>query len=75
MDESLERWEVNISQDQAYRAKRKAMDLIQGVGFDQFNHLRSYVEELLKSNSKSIVFIQCDERKGNHVFEMIYIFL
>ncbi|KAI5393450.1 hypothetical protein KIW84_060544 [Lathyrus oleraceus] len=42
--ESLKRWGVKISQDETYREKRKAMNLIQGVDFDQFNHLRRYIE-------------------------------
>lgn len=37
--------------------------------------MRSYAEELLKSNPKSIVYIQCAESKGIHVLERIYICL
>ncbi|XP_058759822.1 uncharacterized protein LOC131633127 [Vicia villosa] len=55
---ALEKWEVKISCDQAYKAKRRAMDLLQGAGLDQFNHLRSYAEELLKSNPNSTVVIK-----------------
>ncbi|XP_058773528.1 uncharacterized protein LOC131647680 isoform X2 [Vicia villosa] len=73
--EALQRWGTKISTDQAYRAKRKALDLIQGAGFDQFRHLRSYAEELLKSNPKSTVIIKCAENNGNPTFERIYICL
>ncbi|CAK8577416.1 unnamed protein product [Lathyrus sativus] len=45
--ESFDRWEVKLSYVQAYRAKRRSMDMIQGAGIDQYSHLRSYVEELL----------------------------
>lgn len=55
--EVVERWGVKLSHDQTYRAKRKAMELVQGVGIEQFTHLRSYGQELLKSNSNSIVVI------------------
>ncbi|CAK8540886.1 unnamed protein product [Lathyrus sativus] len=75
MAESLETWGVKISQDQVYREKRKTMDLIQGAGINQFNHLRSYSEELLKSNSRSTMYVQCVESKENHVLERIYICL
>ncbi|XP_058757121.1 uncharacterized protein LOC131630348 [Vicia villosa] len=44
--ERVEKWGVNLSVDQAYRAKKKEIELIQGVGREQFIHLRSYAEEL-----------------------------
>lgn len=40
--ESIERWGVNLSHNQAYRVKRMAMYLIQGDGMDQLTHLRVY---------------------------------
>lgn len=46
--ESIERWGVKLSFDHAYIEKRKAMEFIQGVGIEQFNHLRSCGNELLK---------------------------
>ena len=73
--EALQRWGIKISRDQAYRAKRRALDLIQGAGYDQFRHLRSYGEELLKSNPKSTVIIKCSENHGSPAFERIYICL
>ncbi|XP_058783183.1 uncharacterized protein LOC131657842 [Vicia villosa] len=72
---ALEKWEVKISYDQAYKAKRRAMDLLQGAGLNQFNHLRSYAKELLKSNPNSTVVIKCAEDNEAHVFERIYICL
>lgn len=73
--EVVERWGVKLSHDQAYRAKKKAMELVQRVGIKQFTHLRSYGQELLKSNTNSIVVIQCADGNGNHVFERIYVCL
>ncbi|XP_058784836.1 uncharacterized protein LOC131659698 [Vicia villosa] len=73
--EALERWGVKLSHDQAYRAKRKAMELVQGAGIEQFSHLRSYGQEILKSNPNSTVVIQCANSSGLHVFERIYICL
>lgn len=66
---------VKLSHDQTYRAKRKAMKLVQGAGIEKFTHLRSYGHVLLKSNPNSIVVIQCADSNGNHVFEMIYFYL
>ncbi|CAK8563502.1 unnamed protein product [Lathyrus sativus] len=73
--EAIKKWGVNLSKDQAYRAKKKAMELIQGVGREQFTHLRSYGEELLKSNPNSNVKIKCADSDGGPVFERIYVCL
>lgn len=53
--EVVERWGVKLSHDQAYRTKRKAMELVQMAGIEQFTHLRSYGQELLESNPNSTV--------------------
>ncbi|XP_050890051.1 uncharacterized protein LOC127095397 [Lathyrus oleraceus] len=66
---------VKLSKDKAYRAKKKAIELIQGDGREQFKHLRTYVEELLKSNPNSTVKIKFDDSYGGHVFERIYVCL
>ncbi|KAI5401298.1 hypothetical protein KIW84_065951 [Lathyrus oleraceus] len=73
--EVVDRWGVKLSHDQTYKAKRRAMDLIQGVGMDQFTHLRRYAQELLKSNPNSNVVVQCAESNEGHVFERIYVCL
>ncbi|XP_058725528.1 uncharacterized protein LOC131596807 [Vicia villosa] len=73
--EAVEKWGVKLSVDQAYRAKKKAIELIQGAGREQFIHLRSYAEELLKSNPNSTVKIQCDDSACGPVFERIYVCL
>ncbi|XP_058783216.1 uncharacterized protein LOC131657882 [Vicia villosa] len=73
--ETLQRWGSKITTDQAYRAKRKALEMIQGAGIDQFRHLRSYGEEFLRSNPKSTVVIKYAENNGNPAFERIYICL
>ncbi|CAK8536462.1 unnamed protein product [Lathyrus sativus] len=51
------------------------MELIQGAGREQFTHLRSYGEELLKSNPNSTVKIKCADSDGGPVFERIYVCL
>ncbi|XP_058752673.1 uncharacterized protein LOC131625861 [Vicia villosa] len=71
--EALQKWGVKLSKDQAYRAKRKALELIQGAGREQFSHLRTYANELLKSNPNSTVKIQCSDSNGGPTFERIYV--
>ncbi|XP_058784134.1 uncharacterized protein LOC131658902 [Vicia villosa] len=73
--ECLQIWGVKLSSHQAYRAKRKIIELIQGAGREQFNHLRSYAEELLKSNPNSPVIIKCVDSDAGPVFERIYVCL
>ncbi|XP_058741784.1 uncharacterized protein LOC131614177 [Vicia villosa] len=73
--EAMEKWGVKLSVDQAYRAKKKAIELIQGAGREQFIHLISYAEELLKSNPNSTVIIHCDDSTSGPVFERIYVCL
>ncbi|CAK8569806.1 unnamed protein product [Lathyrus sativus] len=73
--EAVEKWGVKLFHDQEYRAKRKAMELVQGAGIEEFSHLRSYGQEILKSNPNIIVVIQCGDSNGNHVFERIYVCL
>ncbi|CAK8576715.1 unnamed protein product [Lathyrus sativus] len=51
------------------------MELIQGVGREQFTHLISYGEELLKSNPNSTVKIKCADSDDGPVFETIYVCL
>ncbi|XP_058733374.1 uncharacterized protein LOC131604981 [Vicia villosa] len=71
----MQKWGVKLSSDQAYRAKRKAMELIHRAGREQFTHLRRYAEELLKSNPNSTFKIQCVVSDGGPVFERIYVCL
>ncbi|XP_058733914.1 uncharacterized protein LOC131605589 [Vicia villosa] len=73
--EAVDRWGVKLSHDKAYRAKRRAMELIQGAGMDQFTHLRRYAQELLKSNPNSNVVVQCADSNEGPVFERIYVCL
>lgn len=75
IDESIEIWGVKVSYNQAYRAKRKAMEFVQGIGIYQFTHLRSYAQELLKSNPNTNIVMRCADFNGNHVFETIYVCL
>jgi hypothetical protein len=69
------RWGVTLSPDQAYRAKRKAIEMIQGASSEQYTHLRSYADELKKTNPNSTVIIKCAMGIEGLVFERIYVCL
>lgn len=66
---------MKLLKDQAYRAKKKEIELIQGVGSEKLKHLRSYVEELLNSNLNSTIKIHYNDLMGGPMFERIYVCL
>jgi hypothetical protein len=72
---AIDKWGVKLSHDQAYRAKRKAIQLIQGAGREQFSHLRTYADELINSNPNSTVIIQCVDSNRGPMFERMYVCL
>jgi len=74
-NEAFTRWNVNLNHFQAYMAKRRALELLDGAGSEQYAHLRSYAEEIRRSNPNSIVIIKCGESDVGPVFERIYICL
>ncbi|KAG5556147.1 hypothetical protein RHGRI_006689 [Rhododendron griersonianum] len=48
---------VNVSTTQAYRAKRKALDLIEGTHLEQYALLRGYCEEVRRTNPNTTIII------------------
>ncbi|XP_058746127.1 uncharacterized protein LOC131618999 [Vicia villosa] len=66
---------VKLLVDQENRAQSKVVELIQGVGRDQFTHLRSYAQELLNSNPNSSVILQYTDSTNGPVSERIYVCL
>ncbi|XP_073227078.1 uncharacterized protein [Cicer arietinum] len=44
--ETLDKWGVKLSTYQAYRAKVRAIEMIQGAQMEQYAHLREYADEL-----------------------------
>lgn len=40
-DEAFTRWNVSLNHFQAYRAKRRALELLDGAGSEQYAHLRN----------------------------------
>ncbi|KAL0325119.1 UNVERIFIED_CONTAM: hypothetical protein Sradi_5081200 [Sesamum radiatum] len=56
----------NVSKYQAYRAKRNALNAIDGATDDQFALLWDYAEELRKSNPRSnVIMVMTDSDDGN----------
>ena len=72
---AAEQWSVKLSHDQVYRAKLRALEIIQGAGRDQFLYLKSYAEELRRSNPNSTVIIKCDMVDVGPIFQRIYVCL
>ncbi|XP_073223518.1 uncharacterized protein [Cicer arietinum] len=58
--EALDKWGVKLSKYQAYRAKVRAIEMIQGAQREQYAHLREYADELRRSNPNSTVIIKLD---------------
>lgn len=58
---------------QAYRAKTRSFELIQGALTEKYYHLRNYVEEIRRSNPGSTIIIKCDMSDIGLVFERIYV--
>jgi len=72
-DECKTRWGVNLSSYQVYRAKIKALEMIHGAIDEQYLHLRSYAEELIRSNPNSTVKIKTTLGSEGTVFERMYV--
>lgn len=70
--EVIKRWCVKLSNNLAYITKRKILDLIQGVGREQFTHIGMYSNELINLNPNSTMKIQCVDSSGGPIFERVY---
>ncbi|XP_076934043.1 uncharacterized protein LOC143600164 [Bidens hawaiensis] len=73
------RFEVNISEMKAYRAKNIAVEKIHGDYTSQYHMLRDYVEELKHKNPGTIVTIEVqpctDPTSNTRIFNRIYVCL
>lgn len=72
---SFDKWGVKLSSNQNYKAKRRAVYIIQGAEMDRFTHLKTYANELLKSNPNNTIMLQCSDFSDEPAFERIYICL
>lgn len=74
-EEARHRWSVRLSRYQVSRARVKALAMIEGATLEQYKHLRSYGEELRRSNPGTTVKIKTMAGAGVAVFERIYVCL
>ena len=66
-------WGVYLGKWKAYRAKVKAIEMIQGATADQYTYLRNYAAEILRNYPGSTVKIKSTMGVSGPVFERIYI--
>ncbi|KAL0337541.1 UNVERIFIED_CONTAM: hypothetical protein Scaly_2029200 [Sesamum calycinum] len=64
---------VNVSRNQAYRAKWKALARIEGSSTDQYGKLWDYAEELRSSNPGSTVILKKATNNDKPVFGNFYV--
>ncbi|KAL0413844.1 UNVERIFIED_CONTAM: hypothetical protein Sradi_1586100 [Sesamum radiatum] len=65
---------VNVSKDQAYRAKRAALKEIEGSTDYQYTRLWDYAEEVRATNPGSTVILGTEETDdGEHRFSRMYV--
>jgi len=55
MNRTIEKWGLEINMNKAYRARAKAIDMIDGSFRDQYTKIYDYTHELMRSNVGSTV--------------------
>ncbi|KAI3447350.1 hypothetical protein Pfo_004015 [Paulownia fortunei] len=63
----------HVSKQQAYRAKRKALSMIEGNPDIQYSKLWDYAEELRKTNPGSTIILGTEEKNGDKRFRKFYV--
>lgn len=71
--ECQNRWGVVLNIYQAGRVRKEALKLIHGAEQEQYTHLRSYADELLRSNPNSTVIIKTEMGEDGPVFQRMYV--
>ncbi|KAL8513605.1 hypothetical protein ACS0TY_012907 [Phlomoides rotata] len=64
---------VYISPSVAYRAKQKALKLIEGSSTDQYTKLWDYAQTLLEKNPESTVILKVDNGPTCNRFSKLYV--
>ncbi|KAG8379298.1 hypothetical protein BUALT_Bualt07G0073900 [Buddleja alternifolia] len=64
---------ANVSRTQAYRAKRKALKMIEGSVEDHFKMIRNYCHELKRVDDKATVILKLTEDGERTRFQRLYI--
>ncbi|BFG29590.1 hypothetical protein CerSpe_158640 [Prunus speciosa] len=73
--EVLEKYHMNVSRHQIYRAKNLSKVIIEGSYVEQYARLWDYAEELKKANKGSTVIIKNKMNGDVPVFQRIYVCL
>lgn len=71
--ECQNRWGVVLNIYQAGRVRKEALKLIHGAEQEQYTHLRSYADELLRSNPNSTMIIKTEMGEDGPVFQRMYV--
>lgn len=69
---------VNVSRSQAYRTKRKAIEMIEGTYLEQYGKLWDYCAEIRRSNPNTTIIMKTippPTEDGQPTFERLYICL
>lgn len=69
---ALDKWGYKLSLDQAYKAKCRALQKIQGAS-KEYKHLRQYNEEVLRRNKNNTMTIKTNACQKGPIFEIIYV--
>ncbi|XP_051149254.1 uncharacterized protein LOC127263974 [Andrographis paniculata] len=64
---------VSVSKDQAYRAKRRALERISGDLVYQYSRLWDYAHELRKSNPGTTIVLDVETDDEESIFDRIYV--
>ncbi|XP_012857918.1 PREDICTED: uncharacterized protein LOC105977175 [Erythranthe guttata] len=64
---------ASVSKSKAYRAKQKALKAIQGSEEEQFQKIRSYCEELKRTDTNATVVLKLTEDTEGLRFQRLYI--
>ncbi|XP_012836375.1 PREDICTED: uncharacterized protein LOC105957010 [Erythranthe guttata] len=73
--EAMKDVKCHISSYQAYNAKRKAIEIIEGVPDEQYSLLWDFVDEVKRTNPGSTVIVGTDQLAGENRFDRIYMCL
>ncbi|XP_073152078.1 uncharacterized protein [Henckelia pumila] len=65
----------HVSKHQAYKAKKKAILLVEGVARDQYSLLWDFAEEIKRTNPGSTVIIGTDDSNCENRFDRFYLCL
>ncbi|KAG8364578.1 hypothetical protein BUALT_Bualt18G0011900 [Buddleja alternifolia] len=74
-EDAMEEIRCHISTDQAYRAKRTTIQIIQGNPDDQYALLWDYYNEIKRINPGSTVILGVQNAHGENLFDRFYVCL